>query len=532
MHRFSLFSKLFKYKPRVLLLVDKPGWAFDHSAKQIVRQLKNDFHFDIRYVLKNPKIRFKDYDLIHVFFWGEKIYRKFGFPPERIIKEVSSHRWEDDPKYGPCTPVELCQKYLNDAGAVICTSLRLRDLIGENHPNVYHTPNGIDPLRFKNLRRRKGPLKIGWAGNILDPVKRFTDLIKPACKGQFELRIAPGNLSHRQMNNFYNEVDVIAVSSKHEGEPLTLLEAMAAGCFPVCVDVGIVSEMVQNGKNGIVVEPSTESFVEAFKWCKTNLDEVRRRGEENSEFVCRHRSWGLTATSFKQAYLASLDLATRPRFRNDDVSADTPFDQFEKFCNIFRKHGFVQIHGITLNGSISSRHLHEGLPVECAGNVSMGEMSNTRIRELSQGFRFEDRTDIINYLNESADKIALHGLYHTDYSVMTYEEQREDIAAGLDQLRRLFPKKQICYFIAPFNRTNADTYRACRDFSLAVSAAEGVHLESNLQCLEIRPGTWYRYHHHRFYPESTFNHYELSLEALDSALAKLALPNTNSYLRS
>ena len=520
MKLFPWLRRSSRDKPRILLLVDRPRWAFDHSARQIAQHLSQDFDFDLRYVIKRPRVHPQDYDLLYIFFWGERIYEKFGFRPERVIKEVSSHRWEDDPLYGPCTPLEFCHNYLDDAGTVICTSLRLRDQVAKWHPQVFHTPNGFDPARFHPLGRREGPMRIGWAGNIRDPVKRFHELVRPACEGRFELRTAPGNLAHKQMNRFYNSVDVFVVSSKHEGEPLTLIEAMAAGCFPVCVDVGIVPELVRHGENGLVVDGSPKAFAEAFQWCQQHLETVRAAGEKNAEWAKRERAWEVTASTFKAAFRGALDFANRPRFRNDDVSADTPLDQFRQFCEIFHRHGLTQIHGVTLHGVTATRYSHAGQPVEYEGNANLSTLPNARIRELGRNRRFAERGDLVDYLNASPDEIALHGLHHTDYSAMTCEEQRGDITAGLEQLRGLFPGKRICYFFAPFNRTNRHTYRVCRELSLTVCAAEGTHLEAELPNLKIQPATWYRYHHHRFYPGSAFNYYPLSLEALERALAR------------
>src|SRR5947209_1303603 len=81
-------------KPRILLLVDRPDWAFDHSARQIAALLASHYDFDVRYVRQTPHLNPYDYDLIYVFFWGETYYRKFRFDPCRVIKELSSHRWE------------------------------------------------------------------------------------------------------------------------------------------------------------------------------------------------------------------------------------------------------------------------------------------------------------------------------------------------------------------------------------------------------------------------------------------------------
>jgi len=53
-----------------------------------------------------------------------------------------------------------------------------------------------------------------------------------------------------------------------------------------------------------------------------------------------------------------------------------------------------------------------------------------------------------------------------------------------------------------------------------VEAVVMVAIPGPRPCLEARPRTWYRYHHHRFYPESRFSYHELSIEKLDAAFAR------------
>jgi glycosyltransferase involved in cell wall biosynthesis len=508
-------------RPRILLLVDYKGWAFDHSAREIARQLRNHYRFVIKRVHSRPKLNARSYDLVYVFFWGETYHQQFGFDPDRTIKEVSSHRWADDPRFGPCTPQAMADKYMGDAGTVICTSSRLVDAFQPCQSRVFHTPNGIDPVKFRLVRERSGPLTIGWAGDIEDPVKGVNDILKPACEGRFSLLLAPGRLSHKAMNEFYNRVDVLAVASKNEGEPLTLLEGMAAGCFPVCADVGIVPEVVRNGENGLIVpERSVDAFRTAFAWCEAHLDQVRTAGRKNAVQMQRERNWGVCAENFKRVFQDTLAYARRPRFRNDDVSADTDLERFREFCAIFQRHGIEQLHGITLRGRTNSNFKCEEASVEYEGLPDLGKLPNSKIRDLSAGFLFEERQDLIDYLQNSTDQVALHGYYHTDYSMMTASEQREEISRGMELLARLFPHKRVRYFIAPFNRTNAETFAVVKEFGLTVLAADGVHMEEHLYDFHLEPETWYRYHHHRFYPESTFPHWCLSLNALETALAR------------
>ncbi len=511
-------------KPRVLMLMDWPKWSFDHSARQIARHLRKDFDFDFRYHTKNPALRADRYDLLYVFFWGETYYRRFGFDPDRIIKELSSHRWEDNPVYEANTPAKLVRRHLSDAASVICTSRRLQQVVEGLHPHVYLTPNGFDPGTFHRKGPRSGPMTIGWAGNPADSVKGLEDVLKPACEGRFDLRLASGGMPHRAMNDFYNKVDVYAVSSRNEGEPLTLVEAMAAGCFPVCTDVGIVPELIRSGENGLIVPQRTpEAFREAFSWCEANVEHVRAAGAENAIIMRRERSWSQLAPYFKRAFVETLERAQQPRFRNDDVSGDTCLESFRRFCEIFWKYGLTQVHGVTLHGRTNALYRYEGEAVEYEGYETISRLPCALIRELSVGLNLEDRPDLIEFLAGSPDEVALHGLYHTDFSKMTAEEQRHDIDEGLRVLQRLFPRKPVRYFIAPFNRTNEATYEVCREFALTVLAADsGVHLEDQLERLIIQPATWYRYHHHRFYPESACDYFKhkLTLEALDAALGR------------
>jgi glycosyltransferase involved in cell wall biosynthesis len=525
-HARAFAVKLRKRKiPRVLLLVDYKGWAFDHSALEIAKRLKGRIECRIEHVQHDPLVVASSYDLVFVFFWGEVFHRGSGFKIDQTVKQVSSHRWEDDPRFGPCCPAEMVKKYLWDAAVVSCTSKRLYELIRPWHPCVHWLPNGINTEIFRRTREREGPMTVGWAGNINDPVKGIHEIVKPACDGMFKLAVAPGGLSHSEMNHFYNQLDVIVVASQHEGEPLTLLEGMAAGCFPVCCDVGIVPEIVRNRDNGVIVsERSPEAFREALVWCEANLDHIRQAGKLNERIIHSERNWSICAKKFEELFAGAIENAKRPRFRNDDVSGDTCLERLREFCGIFHKFGLTQVHGVTLRGRTNSYYSHEGDSVEYEGLPNIGKLPNSLIRELSGDVKLEERIDLIDYLNAEPDEIALHGLYHTDYSAMTRDEQMQEMEAGLNALKKIFPQKRIRYFIPPFNRTNAATYEVANELGLQVLGAEGVHLEEHLHSFTAKAETWHRYHHHRFYPESTFPYWNLSLNGLEHALSRNFAP--------
>lgn len=64
----------------------------------------------------------------------------------------------------------------------------------------------------------------------------------------------------KNMEALYNEVDLVLLFSKNEGLPLSLIEAISFGVPCICNDVGGNVEVIQNGKNGLVV-----STVDALK---------------------------------------------------------------------------------------------------------------------------------------------------------------------------------------------------------------------------------------------------------------------------
>ncbi len=60
--------------------------------------------------------------------------------------------------------------------------------------------------------------------------------------------------------------DFFVMSSYWEGLPIALLEAMSTGCVPIVTSVGGIPEVVQNNRNGILVQQkNTDSLAEGLK---------------------------------------------------------------------------------------------------------------------------------------------------------------------------------------------------------------------------------------------------------------------------
>lgn len=300
-------------RPRVFLLADRPGWAFDQAARALIQRLSR--RFDLRLIYQGVETRDLDpaqVDLLHVFWWGDQTYRHLGIPPERIVKEVASHRWQLEPQFGPIDTATFVARYLDDCASATTLSLRLFELLSGHYPNLFHCPNGVDLARFRTAPRRWRELRIAWSGNPNDPCKGLHDVLEPACAGRFALERTDGRRTQAQVAALYARSDVIAVASQAEGEPLPLLEAMASGCFPVTTDVGIARELIVSGVNGLVVERTPEAFRRAFHWCETHLADVRRAGRLNARLLAEERDWDRVAWRYAEIFDAALGRCAAP----------------------------------------------------------------------------------------------------------------------------------------------------------------------------------------------------------------------------
>lgn len=309
-------------KPRVLILADVPGWAYDINSRGLREVLSGEFDIDIAYLHHGPypDLRPDYYDFYHVCCWVDPMSHH-GIEKERFVKEVSSHRWEES-RYGSLTPRQFCKKFLSDAATITATSRRLQSLIQPIRPCLL-VPNGAGEVFSPCSEKHTIPIVIGWAGNADDSCKGLADILIPASYHLASLKIAPGNVKHDEMAEFYRELDVICVASDREGEPLPLLEGMACGCFPVCTDVGIVPELVRNGENGLIVERTPEAFRKAFIWCQKNQDKVREEGRKNAELIRRTRTWDKVKGAWRRAWLQALSLQNPETARQRDRTAWT-----------------------------------------------------------------------------------------------------------------------------------------------------------------------------------------------------------------
>ena len=98
-------------------------------------------------------------------------------------------------------------------------------------------------------------------------------------------------LPQEQLWRLYSRAQIYVSLSSHDGTPNTFLEALACGCFPVVGDIASLREWLNNGENGLLVNPldpqqAADAMIKAvvdeglrFGALKKNYEMIRNRAE-------------------------------------------------------------------------------------------------------------------------------------------------------------------------------------------------------------------------------------------------------------
>lgn len=190
-----------------------------------------------------------------------------------------------------------CLTY-NNANHIILTTENISKFViqtfGVSHDMISILPNWVDTLKFGgNGIGEKKDNRVLFVGR-LSVEKNIPLLINSLVGTSLELDIIGdgvlykslvemsarigvkvnflGRYPNNKMPEIYNQYSVYVLCSKYEGNPKTLLEAMASGCAVIGTDVPGIRNVIQHEYTGLVVPEEPEALLEAIMRLNNDLN--------------------------------------------------------------------------------------------------------------------------------------------------------------------------------------------------------------------------------------------------------------------
>ena len=203
-------------------------------------------------------------------------------------------------------------------------------LLKRTQSNVSCIPNGVDLDRF-DVDEPTIDGRIVFLGRLA-PKKRVSDLIRAFDRlaadypdaelvivgegplGEelrelvIDLGIADrvtftGRVEEAEIPSYYASAQLFVLPSVWEGHPLTLLEAWAAGLPVIASDVEGITEFVDHGETGYLVESrNPATLADAIRYALDHPEEARAWGEAARERAEREFSWETAARRTREIY--------------------------------------------------------------------------------------------------------------------------------------------------------------------------------------------------------------------------------------
>ncbi|MHA1437957.1 MAG: glycosyltransferase [Promethearchaeota archaeon] len=324
----------------IVYLFNEYGWAFEFEANSYQKYSKHNI-IPLHYNPFKFMMYEKDYDNIMrlnpdiVVFPSAlhytKIYNAYG---KKLIKnnikvvvQVNSHYEEN----------HFCQ----GADLIMSSSRKLYDIIQEkfNYNLMVKQHHFVDTEIFK-YKKTVSTNIIGWAGKIDNPIKRSDLLLKLGypilIKSNYYSFLTPEK-NRQKMNDFYHQIDILLITSKQEGSPYPLLEAMACGKVVLSTDVGIAPEILS--PDCIIYGETEQELIEGFqkkiKYLLKHPKQLIQLGKRNYQYIKENLEW---KTQYQK-----LDELYTTLYKTSRKTKDNEIRTINEFINILVKLNNFQI---------------------------------------------------------------------------------------------------------------------------------------------------------------------------------------------
>jgi len=153
--------------------------------------------------------------------------------------------------------------------------------------------------------RRQGLDFLCWiVGDGPEQVALSRQIIKLGLHGRVHL---VGHVPHASVSDYYRHADLVVMTSRSEGIPVVLMEAMSHGKLVLAPNITGIPELVEHQKTGFLYDTgSRASFVSFVRWIQDHQDELEevRRAATAKVVDSYHRQRNVRA--FADSFLARI----------------------------------------------------------------------------------------------------------------------------------------------------------------------------------------------------------------------------------
>jgi colanic acid/amylovoran biosynthesis glycosyltransferase len=240
----------------------------------------------------------------------------------------------DEPYYQGLVDEFVCGGPEFRLSALVCVSQFLEQNVLDRQPGgvvIRRIPSGT-PIATQVSSFGGGRLRLAYVGRLVEEQKRISKVTHALCRvvrevpnteavlygdGRDRAKVEDilrnegaglpirleGRVPSEEIQEHLLKCHVLVLLSDYEGLPIALMEAMACGVVPICLRIRSgVTELVEDGVTGLVVDDRGDGFVAAVRRLAANQESWQRLSQNARDKVCRDYSIEVCATRWKELF--------------------------------------------------------------------------------------------------------------------------------------------------------------------------------------------------------------------------------------
>ncbi len=295
-------------------LADSPLADFNPSCAFRFRSLVKDFRpqiwhshvprptlwasLAIRTMRSHPCFVYTEHNVQDVYpRWAHWVYRIFIPSVDRVVCVSNASLESFEIRWKQCAPaIRVWNGIRPERVAFSGEAIEIREPLGAsgsapvvcNIANIGHRKGHDVLVGAMSMVRERLPQAQCWIAGSMEHEPRTVEALRGAIE-QHQLQKNVSLLGRRRdVPDLLHASDLFVLSSRQEGFPITILEAMAAGKPVIATDVGGCAEAVVDGETGLIVPPEDpEALAEAILSLLQDPGRAEAMGEAGRDRIQR-----------------------------------------------------------------------------------------------------------------------------------------------------------------------------------------------------------------------------------------------------